>query len=70
MEFTTSDQEHWVARGRGDAARGRNALMWPTRDGVFFDIDPPGDWTPEYAKLAAKAYYDAWISTEPQDESF
>ncbi len=63
LEFEDSDRRRWAARGRDDAARRRNALMWPTRDGgVFFDVEPPADWTPEYARLAAEAYYDAWIN--------
>ena len=62
-EFTEKDREHWEQRGREDAERDRNALMWPTSSGgVFFDIEPPTSWTPEFSRAAATAYYNAFMS--------
>lgn len=64
-------REWWSNRGRQDAERGRNALMWPTRTGVFFDLEPPEHFNENYSedeqREIARAYYNTFINTEQKE---
>ena len=60
--------EAWQRRGVVDARRGRNALMWPTRNGVFYDIMPDWDYDDVEAKQIATAYYNGYCTAINPEE--